>query len=434
MDNLLLIRHRIVFAIIACLVATMLLPAVALSLAAAPHGGIDCNSGKAGGYMSYNDGTTSVLRYDDNDCAPVKDAKDTTEKYLKESGSDYKSGRCSLVKMNLDTLGSLASIDYQTAKDISDSANRARKNGDILQASKNDDVAGIFSNARNIYNSAKAAIQSFSNACKNGVMVAPFKDVDSGNKNIKAISYLQENGVVSGYPDGTFKPNNTVNRAELIKILVGGKGITPALDANKNCFPDVREEWFAPYVCYAKVQNWISGYPDGTFKPNQEVNKAEAIKMLIGSQGYNVPTNISSNIFEDVSPKDWFAPYIKAAKEKALLEETGNYFQPMNSMTRAGIGENIYRAMTYVPYEETPVGIWCSTYSIMNFTKDECERGYHGDIWIGMSSWLVHAERGAPDTSNTSNYGSGDVYQECWMKFNPSCIYYGDDHIVRSYN
>jgi len=173
-----------------------------------------------------------------------------------------------------------------------------------------------------------------------------------GNKNQTAIEYLYDNSVISGYPDGTFKPANTVNRAELIKILVGGKGVTPTLDQYKNCFPDVKEDWFAPYVCYAKIQNWVSGYPDGSFKPSQEVNKGEAIKMLVNSQGYTVPEAVLSNVYDDVTSKDWFAPFVKVAKDMGLLEETGSYFHPSGKMTRAGISENIYRAMTYVAPSE----------------------------------------------------------------------------------
>ncbi len=167
----------------------------------------------------------------------------------------------------------------------------------------------------------------------------------SANKNQVAIQYLYTNNVISGYPDGTFKPDNTVNRAELLKILVGGKGIQPTVEEYNNCFPDVKEEWFAPFVCYAKKQGWVGGYPDGTFQPGKEVNKAEAIKMLVNSQAYTVPEAVSETLFNDVKNSDWFAPFLKVAKEKGLLEETGGTYSPSGVMKRSGISENIYRAM-----------------------------------------------------------------------------------------
>jgi endonuclease YncB( thermonuclease family) len=167
----------------------------------------------------------------------------------------------------------------------------------------------------------------------------------AGNKNETAINYLYENGVISGYSDGSFQPDKTLNRAELLKILVGGMGVQPSAAEYKNCFPDVKEEWFAPYVCYAKMQGWVGGYPDGTFRPAQTVNKAEAIKMTVNSQGYEVPNSVSETLYSDVDNGQWYAPFIKVAKDKGLLEETGSIFGVTNDMKRGAISENIYRAM-----------------------------------------------------------------------------------------
>lgn len=166
-----------------------------------------------------------------------------------------------------------------------------------------------------------------------------------GNKNQTAIEYLYNNKVISGYPDGTFKPSNTINRAELLKILVGGKGIQPTVEEYNNCFPDIKEEWFAPFVCYAKNQGWVGGYPDGTFQPGKEVNKAEALKMLINSQGYSLPVAITEKLFDDVDNSTWYAPFVKAAKDRGLLEQTSGKYGSNSAMTRGEISENIYRAM-----------------------------------------------------------------------------------------
>jgi len=73
-------------------------------------------------------------------------------------------------------------------------------------------------------------------------------------KDAEAINFLKENGIISGYSDGTFKPTNPLNRAELLKILVEGVGYSPDENVYKNCFSDVKEDWYAKYVCYAKEQ------------------------------------------------------------------------------------------------------------------------------------------------------------------------------------
>ena len=173
-----------------------------------------------------------------------------------------------------------------------------------------------------------------------------FSDLPTYHPNAIAIMYLKENGIINGYPDGTFKPENAVNRAELLKMVIEGKGITPSVQENNNCFKDINgADWFVPYVCYAKSADWIDGYPDGTFKPAQIVNKVEAIKILLNSQEIDVPTTVTDKPFDDVNLEDWFAPYVFKAKELEILEEAGNLFSGSEGMTRAGISENLYRLL-----------------------------------------------------------------------------------------
>lgn len=168
----------------------------------------------------------------------------------------------------------------------------------------------------------------------------------AGHKNQTAIQYLYENKVISGYEDGSFKPDQPLNRAELLKILVGGKGVVPTVEQYNNCFPDVKDEWFAPFVCYAKQEGWVEGYPDNTFRPGNKVNRVEAIKMLVNSQGFEVPGVVSEVLFADTDSGSWYAPFLKAAKDKGILEEASGDFRPSDNMLRGSISENIYRAMT----------------------------------------------------------------------------------------
>ena len=114
-----------------------------------------------------------------------------------------------------------------------------------------------------------------------------FPDVPTSNQNAVAIDYLAEVGTISGYSDGTFKPTAEINRAELMKILVGSPfDLDPQI--HKDCFPDVKSEWFAPYVCYAKKKGWVSGYPDGSFQPANKVNRAEGLKMIYNAREFDI--------------------------------------------------------------------------------------------------------------------------------------------------
>lgn len=87
-------------------------------------------------------------------------------------------------------------------------------------------------------------------------------------------------------------PKN-LNRAETIKLVVAALNVEPNPVNFLNCFKDVRDEWFAVYICYAKSKKWISGYPDGLFHPSEDVRKTDAIRILFAAFGI-VSVNQSS--------------------------------------------------------------------------------------------------------------------------------------------
>ena len=190
-----------------------------------------------------------------------------------------------------------------------------------------------------------------------------FPDVSKDHKNFYAIEYLKALGTVGGYADGNFKPEGDINRAEFAKMLVYTltEG-TPDTSKYKNCFPDVSTEWFAPYICYAKEQGWIQGYPDGTFKPTQNVNKAEALKMLFESTepGSADQVALSDTLFDDVGADQWFAKYVNLAQIVQMTEETTGNFEPSKNATRGLIAEYMFRKMvvgyTSKPYDNIQMG------------------------------------------------------------------------------
>ncbi len=109
-----------------------------------------------------------------------------------------------------------------------------------------------------------------------------FSDLDSSDPSLEAIEYLAENGIVEGYEDGTFQSQTKINRAEFMKIIV--ESLTDDAEGSY-CFPDVEDEWFAKYICYGKEIGLVEGYPDGEFKPGNEINFAEASKIIVSAFG-----------------------------------------------------------------------------------------------------------------------------------------------------
>ena len=178
-----------------------------------------------------------------------------------------------------------------------------------------------------------------------------FPDVPNDHPNADAIFYLQSEGIIGGYDNGFFGPENPLNRAELMKILVEGAGVLPDPGIYNNCFPDITHEWYAQYICYAKERGWVGGYPDGEFKPGNDVNKAEAQKMMLEAYSIDLDTPTSPP-YSDVKVSDWYATYVETSANLGLLEETGDLYEPAEKITRAQISENLYRLLLY-GYDQT---------------------------------------------------------------------------------
>ncbi|MEK7672260.1 MAG: S-layer homology domain-containing protein [Patescibacteria group bacterium] len=187
------------------------------------------------------------------------------------------------------------------------------------------------------------------------VFAASFPDVAEDHKNYKAIEFLDEKQIVKGYPDGTFAPDKLVTRAEALKMIIGATGIK--FDGQFDViFPDVKkEDWFFGYVMAAKTQGLIKGYDDGKFKPHDTVNLAENLKMLILAAKVQVPGSVSADVYTDVKKDDWFAPYaLYSRNHNMIFSDDYGKLLPNQAMTRAAFAELVYRMMVVKDSKEQP--------------------------------------------------------------------------------
>ncbi len=167
-----------------------------------------------------------------------------------------------------------------------------------------------------------------------------FNDVEYGDEGYWEIYDLKEAGIISGYADGSFKPNNTVNRAEFAKIVsTAAWDHDPSTDTlgGELPFSDINvSDWFEPYIHKLFTQNVISGYDDGTFKPSNTINFAEAAKVLVNSYECFVITEgydswwepyttklldlevVPDSIQEDTSP--WYAKEVTRVEMAQLVD------------------------------------------------------------------------------------------------------------------
>jgi len=180
------------------------------------------------------------------------------------------------------------------------------------------------------------------NAAPALALTDPFSDTTDHED---AILYLADRGVIGGYPDGTVRPDVDIMRGEVTKILVEGNGVTPDPEEYNNCFDDVTTEWFAPYVCYAQEEGWVEGYGDGTFKPGKTVVRAEVIKLILASQGYDFPEDDFDLPYTDVELDQWYVPYLQVAYDANLVMERGPHFNAGDEMNRGDAFETMFRTL-----------------------------------------------------------------------------------------
>lgn len=172
-----------------------------------------------------------------------------------------------------------------------------------------------------------------------------FTDVDSNHKNYTAIKRLNDLGVVGGYSDNTFKPDKAINRAEMLAVLTNSVDADFSKGVYKNCFKDVKDDWYSVFVCYAKDATWVSGFEDGNFRPMDPAEKAESLVAVLRAFNYAVCENPSDGSFSDVPADSWIAPYACVAKRDYLFSEEDVFF-PNYQLTRADLAQLIYNVMS----------------------------------------------------------------------------------------
>ena len=152
-----------------------------------------------------------------------------------------------------------------------------------------------------------------------------FSDVPGTHALNTAISTIANAGIINGYPDGTFRPDNTITRAEFASILSKFVEVT----GEEVSFSDVSGHWAESVIADIAAAGWINGYEDGTFRPDGLITRAEAVKIL--NAAANRTFNGNAVALNDVPADVWYYKEIEAAVsgktiQWELLENPLNLF------------------------------------------------------------------------------------------------------------
>lgn len=193
---------------------------------------------------------------------------------------------------------------------------------------------------------------------------ADFPDVPEDHPNYDAINYLQENGTVEGNPGGTYDPNDEIQRSAFTKIIVESLYEDSEIDScNTSSFSDVTVGvWYAQYVCMAHKHNLISGYPNGTFQAGNNINFAEAAKIISLAYGGNESTS-----------EVWYQDYVDDLASKKAIPMGIEAFD--KQITRGDMAEVIYRVDANITTKPS------QTYASLNGETDmECHDDHCHEI------------------------------------------------------
>lgn len=158
-----------------------------------------------------------------------------------------------------------------------------------------------------------------------------YSDVNRGDWFNNAISTLSNAGIVTGYNDGTFRPNQPITRGEMAKIIANFAN----LNKGTKSFTDLSGHWSKSYVELAAGNGWIAGYPDGSFRPDQKITRAETVTMInrvlerVPAKELRLLSRSIMLTFPDNNPGDWYYIAIQEASnsheyQRSVYETTGD--------------------------------------------------------------------------------------------------------------
>jgi hypothetical protein len=173
-------------------------------------------------------------------------------------------------------------------------------------------------------------------------LYAQFSDIGAGFWAENYITSLSCSNVVGGFPDGTYKPTQQVNRAQMSAFIVRAVDGTEPADCVSDPFPDVSTGfWACKYIKRAVDLGIVSGFPDGTYRPTQIVNRGQMAAFIIkgmiaDGQLPGEPADCVSDPFPDVPSGHTFCKYIQELVNQGIASGFGDgTYKPTQQVNRA---------------------------------------------------------------------------------------------------
>ncbi|MCD7854473.1 MAG: S-layer homology domain-containing protein [Clostridiales bacterium] len=164
-----------------------------------------------------------------------------------------------------------------------------------------------------------------------------FPDVDPETKQGAAIEKMYEAGCVAGYEDGTFRPDGSITRAELVRIMNLTLQFEQADETAVSVYSDVVEgAWYYNDLLIAQEQGYVAGFPDGTFRPGENITRQQFCTIVSQLFGFEPSEEYTEVVSDEIT--GWASDYVYAVLASGVMElEENNTFRATQNITRGEV-------------------------------------------------------------------------------------------------
>ncbi len=186
----------------------------------------------------------------------------------------------------------------------------------------------------------------------------PFHDTDPEEWYADYISYVFDENLMMGKGGGDFAPQSGMTRAEIATMLsrMAGADVTGFAEKAKGFSDITGSEWHAAYIGWAVEAKLLSGYPDGTMKPDNPILRQEIVTIIsrfVDSFGYTLPSDVEVPEFDDGDDiAEYAVPYVNRLAAAGIIKGSGGRFNPQISLTRAEASKIIMMLHGFMNGEE----------------------------------------------------------------------------------
>lgn len=243
-----------------------------------------------------------------------------------------------------------------------------------------------------------------------------FKDVGLTDSNAVYINYVSQRGIINGFPDGSYHPTEGLTRAQAATVMVKAGGLQTGDTAN--LFKDVASTyWAAGYISSASKAGYISGFPDGTFRPEEKLTRAQAMSMLM--RLCTVKTADQLPVLEDMERNHWAASAMASALAADMIgtSSDGKKGYPDSELSRAGLARAVAVLLTKDPglYKTPLYGTITDVVGSVSITSNGITKELKPDTRLSQGDTLITGKKSSarinyPDGSSTLMEADSELF------------------------